>query len=503
MRTILVLIALCNALITLAQVQKPNIVMIAVDDLNDWVGVYGGHPQIKTPNIDKLAERSMVFRNASCPGPVCGPSRSALLSGFMPSKTGVYGNFQNMLNSEIVKIHATLPEYFSKHGYLTISSGKIFHSHSTPTGEDHGQWAFDIWEDKKGSAKVQEAKSFSRAKGIINGKKIDSALYTKIGGPDFAFGPTEVGKEATKDYKTAKWFEQKLQDNYDKPFFMAVGISKPHLPFYVPEEYFNMYGLDTLKVPEYRLDDLDDIADKNGRKAYNADDDFLWTQHYGIQKEAVRAYMAAVSYADACVGVVLDAIAKSKYADNTIVILVGDHGWHLGEKLRYRKATLWRESTQLPFIFHVPGMKKKQDCYRNVNLIDIYPTLIELCNLPQKELDGKSIAPLFKKPNIEWTPTITTSGKGEHSVMAENWHYIYGRRGVEELYNLEKDPMEWTNLINKKSPETEAVIKKLRSYLPVNDAEPVTDASNSNENAEYPKVPDLTIKSKRILSKLN
>ncbi len=480
--------------------------MIAVDDLNDWIGVYGGHPQIKTPNIDRLAQTSMVFRNASCPGPVCGPSRSALLSGFMPSKTGVYGNSQNMLNSEILKTHATLPEYFSKNGYLTISSGKIFHEHSTPNGRDNGQWAFDIWEDAKGGGKVQESKSFSRAKGIINGKKIENALYSKNGGVDFAFGPMDVEKEATKDYRTAKWFEKKLQDKYDKPFFMAVGISKPHLPFYVPEEFFNMYGLDTLKVPEFRMDDLDDIVDKNGKKVYKAEDDFLWTQHYGIQKEAVRAYMAAVSYADACVGVVLDAIAKSKYAENTIVILWGDHGWHLGEKLRFRKATLWRESTQLPFIFHVPGMEKRQDCYRNVNLIDIYPTLIELCNLPKKELDGKSIAPLLKKPGLEWTPTVTTSGKGEHSVMSEKWHYICGRNGAEELYNLEKDPMEWTNLINKKSTETVSVIKKLRSYLPVNDAEPIKDANNSesvNESAKPPRVPDYTIKSKRILSKLN
>jgi len=201
----------------------------------------------------------------------------------------------------------------------------------------------------------------------------------------------------------------------------------------------------------------------------------------------------------------LDAIAKNKYANNTIIILFGDHGWHLGEKLRYRKATLWRESTQLPFLFHVPGMKEKQDCYRNVNLVDIYPTLIELCNLPKKELDGKSIVPLLKKPNTEWTPTITTYGKGTHSVMAEKWHYIIGRNGAEELYNLEKDPMEWNNLINKKSTETESVIKQLRSYLPVNEAEPVKDPGKSElttEGTKSPRVPDLTIKSKRILSKL-
>jgi len=505
MKTKLALLALGSSIAAFAQGQKPNIVMIAVDDLNDWVGVYGSHPQIKTPNIDKLAQNSMVFRNASCPGPVSGPSRSALLSGFRPSTTGVYGNAQNMLKSEIVQTHATMPEYFSKNGYVTISSGKIFHKHPTANGEDHGNWAWDIWEQERGSEKPQPEKLYSRAKGIINGKKIENALYTKTG-VDFAFGPTIGGKEETKDYKTAKWFEQKLQEDYDKPFFMAVGISKPHLSFIVPEEYFNLYGLDTLIVPEFRLDDLDDILDKNGKKAFEPEDDFLWTQHYGVHKEAVRAYMAAVSYADACVGVVLDALAKSKYADNTIVILWGDHGWHLGEKLRFRKATLWKESTQLPFIFHVPGMKTRQDCYRNVNLLDIYPTLIDLCNLPKKELDGKSIKPLLTNPTKEWTPALTTLGKGNHSVISEKWHYIYmEKNGVEELYDLENDSMEWTNLATNKSREIESVKKEFKSYMPVKNAEAVaSDASGKSSDVESnsPTKPDTTIKPKRALSTL-
>jgi len=324
------------------QEKKPNIIMIAVDDLNDWVGVYGGHPQAKTPNLDKLAKSSMIFRNASCPGPVCGPSRSALLSGYRPSTTGVYGNDHNMLDYPIPQTHATLPEYFSKNGYITISSGKIFHKHNTPNGVDHGNWAFDVWDDQKGGGKIIKEKYFSRNKGIINGAAIENPLYQKGGGTEFAFGPTDGPKEATADYKTAKWFEAKLQDNYDKPFFMAVGISKPHLPFHVPQEFFDMYGLDTLKMPEYRMDDLDDIVDKNGKKVEEAQPDFLWAKHYGIEKDVARAYLAAVSYADACIGVVLDAVAKSKYADNTIIMVWGDHGWHLGEKLRFRKATLWR-----------------------------------------------------------------------------------------------------------------------------------------------------------------
>lgn len=485
--------------------QQPNIIMIAVDDMNDWIGPFGGNPQVITPNMDKLAQKSMVFRNTSCAGPVSGPSRSALLSGFMPEKTGVYGNFQNMLNSDMVKTHATMPEYFTKNGYITISSGKIFHKHNTPKGVDHGNWAFDIWEHEKGQAKINPDKYFSRNKGIINGKNIENPLYLKGGGTEFAFGPTLNGKETMQDYTTAKWFESKLKENYDKPFFMSVGISKPHLPFHVPQEYFDKYSVDTFKIAEYRIDDLDDILDKDGNKAYQAEPDFLWCKQYGVEKETARAYMACITFADECIGIILDALAKSKYAENTIVVLYGDHGWHLGEKLRYRKGTLWREATQLPFIMYTPGMNKKQECFRNINLIDLYPTLIDLCKLPKKELDGKSFAPLLKNPTKKWTPTVTTSGQNEHSVMSEKWHYIYGRKGVEELYNIEIDPMEWTNLMRTNTPEIKSILKKLRSYMPVNDLEPLpndTKGDSDKEKVNGNGAPDLTLKSKRVLSEL-
>ena len=281
---------------------------------------------------------------------------------------------------------------------------------------------------------------------------------------------------------------------------MSVGISKPHLSFVVPEEYFDMYGLDTLIVPEYRMDDLDDIVDKDGKKVYSPHEDFLWCQEYGVYKEAVRAYMAAVTYADECVGVVLDALENSKYADNTIVVIWGDHGWHLGEKLRFRKATLWREATQLPLLIHVPGMDSKQDCYRNVNLIDLYPTLIDLCNLPSKELDGESIKPLLENPTIKWDPTITTAGKGNHSVMSEKWHYIINSdKEVEELYNFEEDPMEWVNLANQNTPEIESIKKQLQTFLPEYNAKEIPKSKNEKSTT---RGIDITLKAKRNLAEL-
>ncbi len=478
---------------------KPyNVLFIAVDDLNDWVGAYGGHPQAKTPNIDRLSQHSMVFRNASCPGPVCCPSRSALLSGFRPSTTGIYGNSQNMLESKIVQTHATLPEYFSKHGYTTISSGKIFHTHKTENGTDHGQWAFDVWHDAKGGGGQKPETIYSRNQGLIAGKKIPNAKFKEGGGTSFEWGVTEKGKEHTKDYRTAKWFEEQLQEQHGKPFFMLAGISKPHLTWFVPQEFYDLYDLETIQIPEYRMDDLDDIVNARGKRVFEPSDDFLWVEEYGMHKRAVQAYLAATSYADACIGVILDGLARSKYADNTIVILWGDHGWHLGEKLRYRKATLWKESTQVPLIVHLPGMTERKDCYRNVNLLDLYPSLIELCGLPEKMLDGKSFKPLLEKPEMPWTPTVTTEDKGNHSVMSEKWHYIAYDDGVEELYSLEQDPMEWKNLANVKPSELEQIKAELRTFLPQQEVNGVPKSEGGDSNKKI----DRTIKHRRKLAEL-
>lgn len=451
--------------------EKPcNVLFIAVDDLNDWVGIFGGNPQVKTPNLDKLCnEKAMIFTNAHCAGPVSCPSRSALLSGFRPDHTGCYNNQQNMLGSDLVQRYATLPEYFSKNGYVTISKGKIFHRHSIENGLDEGQWAFDIWEREEGNDRVQRDHLYSRNNGIIDGAKSADQHYTGGEGAEFSWGPTIEPKEKTKDYLTALWFADMLKKDWDKPFFMAVGLSKPHLPWYVPQEFFDLYQLDTVKIPHYRLDDLDDILTPQGKRKFDPTDDFLWcSQNEHLFKAAVRAYMASVSYADACIGIILDALNKSEYAKNTIVIIWGDHGWHLGEKLRFRKTTLWTESTKLPLIIKTPEMRQKAVCNRTVNLIDLYPTLIDLCGLPKRDvLDGRSFAPLLRNPEEKWPyPSITIKEEGSYTINDEDWRYTYYADGTEELYNLKNDPMEWTNLINDMDKESAEAKKELLKWKP-------------------------------------
>ena len=284
-------------------------------------------------------------------------------------------------------------------------------------------------------------------------------IAATVRGVDFAWGPSKGPKEQNRDWKAAAWAVAQLAKPSTKPFFLALGISKPHLPWYVPKEYFDRYPLETIKIPEFRLDDLSDIVDPKGKVKFTPTSDFSWVQQdTNLFKSAVQAYLAASSRADDCVGQVLDALEKSPARDNTIVVIWGDHGWHLGEKLRFRKATLWAESTRLPLTIRVPGMKARQDCPRLVNLIDLYPTLIELCGLPAKpEIDGRSIAPLLRDPKMPWPyPSITIEDEGNASVRDERWYFIRYNDGTEEFYDMERDPMQWTNLATSNDPAKSA-----------------------------------------------
>lgn len=495
-----------------------NVLFIALDDLNDWVGAFGGAPleQSATPRMDKFAANgSVVFQQANCAFPLCNPSRSALLSGFMPNRSGVYSNPQNMLDSELVRTHLTLPEYFSKHGYDTLSMGKVFHQQPG----DPGHWAFDKWVQSKNPSggRANKDRMTSRNKNLIDGQPAPFEPITEKGeedgvgeGNEFSWGPTMGPKEETKDWQTAVWAAAQFTKMDNRPFFLAVGFSKPHLPWFVPQEYFDRHPLDTIKIPKFQLDDLDDIRTPQGQLKYSPSADFKFVQKdSNLFKSAVRGYLAATSYADDCVGHVLDALEKSPYRDNTIVVIWGDHGWHLGEKLRFRKSTLWAESTRLPLIIRVPGKNSQQNCPRLVNLVDLYPTLIELCGLPNNpEIDGRSFASLLRNPMAEWPyPSISVCGRGNASIRDERWYFIRYNDDTEEFYDMERDPMQWTNLVTSKDPEVRTQMKRLASYFPTSFASGLVankKGKHGGGDGEDGKssAPDPTIKSTRAAANL-
>ncbi len=446
---------------------KPNVLFIAVDDLNDWVGCLGGNPQAITPNLDRLAkEQAMVMNKAYCPSTVCCPSRTAILTGKRPSSTGVYSNQQDWTKAPKAKDVVTLPEYFSKHGYLSVSTGKIFHGSSGNAFQERG-----------------ELGGFN---GAMLWKESPSAALGKAGARnELLWGACKAPVEKTRDYAACQWAVDQLKRDFDgKPFFISLGISKPHLPWIVPQRFFDLYPLEKIKPVEIFRDDLDDILRKDGKTVFKPGSWFEDTDKANLHKQAQRAYLANISYVDHCLGIVFDALRNSKYADNTIIMLWGDHGWHLSEKLKYGKTDLWEESARVPFIVRVPGVTKPGiKCAGVVNLLDMYPTLVELCGLPPNtENEGRSFAPVLKNPEMEWNhPTLTTYLLKNHSLTDGRYRYTwYGGKadGSEELYDHSTDPLEHKNLAA--NPESKVIIARFKKHLPTHD-EPNSPPSSSNE----------------------
>jgi arylsulfatase A-like enzyme len=272
------------------------------------------------------------------------------------------------------------------------------------------------------------------------------------------------------DHKVSVWTAEKLQQSYDKPFFMACGFFRPHLPWYVPRKYFAMYPEDKVTLPEVNANDLDDVP-AIGKRMANPDRDHKKVLEHKQWRKAVQGYLASISFVDTCVGRVLDALDKSPHAKNTIIVLWGDHGWHLGEKLHWRKFALWEEATHAPLLMVAPGITKPEGrCPRTVSFADIYPTLCDLCGFAKPEqLEGVTLTPLLKNPKAKWDrPALTTHGRLNHTVRTEKWRYIRYSDGGEELYDREKDPLEWTNLAGK--PQYAKVKAELAGWLPKTNA---------------------------------
>jgi arylsulfatase A-like enzyme len=429
------------------QKSKQNVLFIAVDDLNDWIGCLDGHPDVKTPNLDRLAERGVLFTKAYCAAPACNPSRAALMTGIRPSTSGVYHNPQPWRTSSALKDIATLPQHFMANGYKAMGSGKIYHG-SYP---DPASWEY-YWPSQTNNKPSDPNPENRPVNGIPNTAHFD-------------WGPVNESPEKMGDWQVANWVIDQLNQTHEKPFFLACGFFRPHLPWYAPQKYFDMYPVDKITLPNIKENDLEDVPDLGKKMARLKDHKNVIK--YDQWRKAVQGYLASITFMDDCLGRVINGLDKSKYKDNTVIVLWSDHGWHLGEKLHWRKFALWEEATHNVMMFIVPGITTPAGrCDAPVNLLDIYPTLVDVCGLPQREgLEGISLLPLLKSPDSKWDrPTLTTHGRNNHSIRSKRWRYIRYEDGSEELYDHENDEMEWTNLAN--NPTYAEIKTDLAKWLP-------------------------------------
>jgi len=427
------------------KMNPPNVLMISIDDLNDWVGVLGAHPDAQTPNIDRLAKEGILFTNAHCQAPICGPSRASLLSGLRPSTTGVYGQISDEDLRAVPSFENIdfLPEYFKKNGYKTLGVGKIFHGHAPKGVFQH---------------------SGGRIKGF--GPKPTKPFKWNQKGTSTDWGAFPQHDSLMNDYSYAQWTKKELQKKHDQPFFMAVGLIRPHVPWYAPKKWFDQYDVDKIALPQYDPDDFNDLPEIAKRIAYKGMMPTTdWAIESGEWRNIVHAYLACISFVDHQVGIVLDALQNSEYHDNTIVVLWSDHGYEIGEKGSFGKHTLWSESTKVPLIFKIPDFKSPKSIDQPVELLDLYPTLLDYAKLPKNPLnEGKSLRSFIEGNADDEAIAITTYGKNNHSMINQSYRYIRYEDGSEELYDLSVDPDEKNNIADR--PDLNAVKQSLMLQFP-------------------------------------
>ncbi|MHC4996980.1 MAG: sulfatase [Planctomycetota bacterium] len=438
----------CSSLAAAETEPRPNVLLISLDDLNDWIEPLGGHPQTRTPHLAAFAEEAVTFSRAYCAAPSCNPSRTAIMTGKAPYVTGVYTNpqiWRHILPDEI-----TLPEYFQRAGYWT---------YLPDLDADTGKTVF-----RKQDNELLE----DDPKGLTMTMPHFKGMYIA-----FDWAPLPYATEETGDYESANWVVEQLGKQHDKPFFLACGIYRPHLPLYVPQKYFDRFPLDEVLLPDCIIEDLDDVPATGRRLARRR-----YHHHVtmaGEWRRAVQGYLAAINYADDLTGMVLDALAASDYADNTVVVIYSDHGFQLGEKQHWQKFALWESVIKSVLMVKAPegvlgdSAEKGRGAVSGgaVSLMDIFPTLTEVCGLPEKPgMSGRSLVPLLKDPNArdDSRAIVTMEGWEHFSIRKGDWHYIRYGDGTAELYNLAEDPEEWRNLAGDARYTKE--IEALRRHIP-------------------------------------
>lgn len=464
--------------------QRPNVLFIAVDDLADWCGCLRGHPDAQTPNIDRLAARGVLFTNAHCVSPICGPSRAAVLTGMRPETTGVYTNQGTY--SDYVPEAVGLPLHFKNSGYRVLGAGKINHGLGmmNPSlwhdyGPDCGIVGTPFTNEEMLSAGLENGRTRTIRRGRLNCTLPMNGGLSLIDRPEmtwntFEWGPLDLPDEDFPDGQIAAWAVEQLQKELTEPLFLAVGFYKPHQPFIVPRKYFEMFDPRRTALPPSIAGDLNDVPRAGKELAHanwSAGTHKTVTEH-NQWREGVAAYLATIAFADAQVGKVLDALDRSPHANSTWVVLWSDHGWTLGEKEHWGKYDPWQGSLRVPLIIVPPkdatpdGFQPGSRCDALVSLLDLYPTLIDACRLPERaELEGRSLLPLISDPDRKWSEAVSASiGRGTHAVISKDWKYIHYFDGSEELYDLRVDPEEWFNLASR--TELSGTKQRLANQIP-------------------------------------
>lgn len=493
------------------KIKKPNILFIICDDLNDAITGFGGHPQAKTPNLDRLAKRGIRFTNAQVNDPVCGPSRASFLTGLYPHTTGYYGyNFHNnhWRYNPTLGHAVTFLNYFRENGYKVMGTGKIFHNNQeewsvwddfgakpswgpwpwdgTPdNAQNHGQlnpWGnATVHQDFAGKYRIGDMfGTLSNVPKILPNpdKGVPGYEGWRLYHKPFRY-VNEDDRDLMPDELNAKWAAERLGESHERPFLMCIGMNRPHEPMFAPQKYFDIFPLDEIELAPIKEDDLNDCAKAltqppaqvglYGHRRYKY---YLKTGGVEMLKRWTQAYLANVAFVDDQIGKILDAIERSRYADDTYIFFTSDHGYHMGEKLYLFKNSLWEESCRVPFIVTGPDVKEDAECEHPISLVDLYPTFIDLCQINkdvnkssnQQSLDGFSIRAFLKDPeNGQWAGpnaalTAVTSrdkrGLGEpgkverqhFSLRTRQYRYLYCNNGEEELYDHANDPYEWLNL---------------------------------------------------------
>ncbi len=440
-----------------SQNQTPNVLFIAVDDLNTWIEGLKGFSNAKTPNLERLAAQGVLFSDAHCQSPLCAPSRASIMTGLRPSTTGIYGAIsddnirsENPATRDII----FLPEYFRNHGYHTMGIGKLFHSHA-PQG---------LFNESGG--RVKGFGPYPEKRFVWDG--FGTADRTKYGRTNTDWGAFPDADSLMPDHQSVDWAIERLSKIYETPFFLGVGFLRVHVPLHVPQKWFDLHPLDSIVTPPYQSDDLDDVP----QVAHLINDlpmmpSTEWAIKSGEWPKIIQAYLACISYVDYELGRLLDALENSNYADNTVIVLWSDHGYRLGEKGTFAKHALWNVATNTPLFFAGPNLPQGIKIDKPVELLSIYPTLLELCGLPSYDKnEGISLLPFMQDSiNSEDHVAISTFGMNNHSIKSQRFRYIQYEDGEEELYDHLYDPDEFTNQANNLSYK--GTIDTLKQYLPV------------------------------------